>query len=49
MSSQWIVSAAHCFAYGDDPNQYSIVAGDFDKLFYCFIHVYKMTEILRAL
>lgn len=27
MSPQWVVSAAHCFAYGDDPNQYTIVAG----------------------
>ncbi|XP_078342560.1 serine protease 1-like isoform X2 [Oculina patagonica] len=30
VSPQWIVSAAHCFAYGDDPNQYTIVAGDHD-------------------
>lgn len=28
VSPQWIVSAAHCFAYGDDPDQYTIVAGN---------------------
>jgi len=30
VSPQWIVSAAHCFAYTDAPDQYTIVAGDHD-------------------
>ena len=28
IAPQWIVSAAHCFAYGVDPDQYTIVAGN---------------------
>jgi len=28
VSPQWIVSAAHCFAYTDAPDQYTIVAGN---------------------
>ena len=28
IAPQWIVSAAHCFAYGADPDQYTIVAGN---------------------
>jgi len=30
VSPQWIVSAAHCFGYSVDPDQYTIVAGDHD-------------------
>ncbi|KAL9959652.1 hypothetical protein ACROYT_G032992 [Oculina patagonica] len=30
VSPQWIVSAAHCFYFSDDPNHYTIVAGDHD-------------------
>ena len=28
IAPQWIVSAAHCFDYGVDPDQYTIVAGN---------------------
>ena len=27
VAPNWIVTAAHCFAYGDDPSEYKLVAG----------------------
>jgi hypothetical protein len=27
VASQWIVTAAHCFVYGDNPDDYTVVMG----------------------